>query len=205
MANAEDVYPPRNLPGRADNWGRRVEDVDKSLWKNLRQLSQTVRNGLRAVSGQLSVLAKQIDRISSAQNDLVGRVSHQRIADNSPASLGNYPLGESTIPDTEFRFTLDTPRTVQITQFSMASTTSPPMRVGIVLNGVRVFNTSSSSTTYIGDYGTPQTGAVHFSGLFQLPAGSHAISAAVLVSGSTAAVNTVYSVYTVVNVLQQTV
>lgn len=205
MANAMDVYPPRDLPGRADDWGRRVEAVSEDLYRSQVQLQQTLNNGQRATAGQLALLSRQLKRVTDNQIDLLGRVSHQRIADKSPASLGNFPVGETVIPDTAFSFTLGESRKVQITQFAMVSTTSNPMRVGINLAGVNRFNTSESSTTYIGDYGAPQTGAVHFSGLFTLPAGTHTVSSAVQVSGSGTPVCTVYTVYTVVNVLQKTV
>lgn len=65
MVTAKDVYPPRDLPGRADAWGRRVEDVDKSLFDTQVQLDQKVDNGLRATSGQLAVLAKQLDELGA--------------------------------------------------------------------------------------------------------------------------------------------
>lgn len=205
MANAMDVYPPRDLPGRADDWGRRVEGVSEDLYKSQVQLQQTLNNGQRATAGQLALLSRQLKRVTENQVDLLGRVSHQRIADKSPSSLGNFPVGSTVISGTDFSFTLGESRQVQITQFAMVSTTSNPMRVGINLSGTNRFNSSESSTTYIGDYGAPQTGAVHFSGLFTLPAGTHSVSSAVQVSGSGTPVCTVYTVYTVVNVLQKTV
>ncbi len=70
MANAMDVYPPRDLPGRADDWGRRVEGVAEDLYKAQVQLRQTVNNGQRATAGQLALLSRQIDRISESQEDL---------------------------------------------------------------------------------------------------------------------------------------
>ena len=205
MANAMDVYPPRDLPGRADDWGRRVEGVSEDLYKSQVQLQQTLNNGQRATAGQLALLSRQLKRVTENQVDLLGRVSHQRIADKSPSSLGNFPVGSTVISGTDFSFTLGESRQVQITQFAMVSTTSNPMRVGINLSGTNRFNSSESSTTYIGDYGAPQTGAVHFSGLFTLPAGTHSVSSAVQVSGSGTPVCTVYTIYTVVNVLQKTV
>ena len=205
MANAMDVYPPRDLPGRADDWGRRVEAVSEDLYKSQVQLQQTLNNGQRATAGQLALLSRQLKMVTENQVDLLGRVSHQRIADKSPSSLGSFPVGGTVIPGTNFSFTLGESRQVQITQFAMVSTTSNPMRVGINLSGTNRFNTSESSTTYIGDYGAPQTGAVHFSGLFTLPAGTHSVSSAGQVSGSGTPVCTVYTAYTVVNVLQKTV
>lgn len=91
------VYPPRNLPGKAEDWGRAVESRDKILEKDLTQAVQKFDNGLRAQGGQLSVVASQIDTvaaqqqvlalqqtaISSTVNELSSRSTHQV----SPANI----------------------------------------------------------------------------------------------------------------------
>lgn len=96
MANAVDVYPPRDLPGRADDWGRRVEGVAEDLYKTQVQLRQTVENGRRATAGQLALLSRQLERISEQQadiseqqQDLLGRESHAVFWVNSPVSVSS--------------------------------------------------------------------------------------------------------------------
>lgn len=64
------VYPPRNLPGRAEDWGRAVEARDAQFEKDLGQAVQKMDNGLRATSGQLAVMAGQIDTLAVQQADL---------------------------------------------------------------------------------------------------------------------------------------
>lgn len=61
------VFPPRNLPGLAENWGRAVESQVNILDKEITQVSQTVDNGLRATAGQLSVIATQLDTLTQQQ------------------------------------------------------------------------------------------------------------------------------------------
>lgn len=84
------VYPPRNLPGKAEDWGRAVESRDKILEKELAQSVQKFDNGLRATGGQLAVVASQIDTVSAQQatlgltvTELASRSTHQV----SPASI----------------------------------------------------------------------------------------------------------------------
>lgn len=68
--SSEFVYPQRNLPGRAENWGRAVEARDKILEKDLRQAVQKIDNGLRATGGQLAVIGAQIDLLAAQQQVL---------------------------------------------------------------------------------------------------------------------------------------
>lgn len=77
------VYPPRNLPGSSDNWGRAVEQRNNLQEKDQVQLTQRVDNGLRAANGQLAVIAEQIDTISGTVTELSSRSTHQA----SPGSL----------------------------------------------------------------------------------------------------------------------
>lgn len=71
------VFPPRDLPGRADAWGRAVEQRDAVKTKELTQVSQDLNNSLRAVGGQLAVIGSQVDIIAGQQAslaDLLARV-----------------------------------------------------------------------------------------------------------------------------------
>lgn len=80
------VYPERNLPGRAENWGRAVEARDKILEKDLRQAVQKIDNGLRATGGQLAVIGTQIDLLAAQQQvlaDQQAELSNQQATINS--------------------------------------------------------------------------------------------------------------------------
>lgn len=91
MANAIDVYPPRDLPGRADNWGRRVEEVNKDLLARQVQIQQMVENGLRSTSGQLAVLSRQIDTLASQQEFLI---SLSRVVSGSFSDIRQVAQGQ---------------------------------------------------------------------------------------------------------------
>lgn len=92
MASAKDVYPPRDLPGRADNWGRRVEEVDRDLLDRQVQLRQSLDNGLRSTSGQLAVLARQIDALASQQEFLISlsKVESRSFSDIRQVAQGQW-------------------------------------------------------------------------------------------------------------------
>lgn len=66
-----DVFPPRDLPGRAEEWGRQVENRIEAGEKSEQQLEQKVDNGLRATGGQLAVLSRQLDAVAAQQEFLL--------------------------------------------------------------------------------------------------------------------------------------
>lgn len=68
---AGDVFPPRNLPGTSEEWGRSVESRIESGDRADTQISQTLDNNLRAVSGQLEVMSRQLSLIENQQRYLV--------------------------------------------------------------------------------------------------------------------------------------
>lgn len=82
------VYPPRDLPGKAEVWGRKVEEVSKALQKAQDQLSQLVSNSNRSTSGQLAVLAKQIETLTAQQQYLFSLQSLDTIEDVSSRLVG---------------------------------------------------------------------------------------------------------------------
>lgn len=67
------VYPARNLPGLAENWGRAVESRIRNAESVVTQVSQTVDNGLRVNAGQLAVMSRQIDQLSEQVTELSSR------------------------------------------------------------------------------------------------------------------------------------
>lgn len=94
------VLPPSNLPGEAVEWGRGLENRVVSNEASQTQLKQKVDNGLRAVSGQLSVVSRQITELSS------GRRSHTATPEAltvSATTPGAYPsfTRDFTLPPPE--------------------------------------------------------------------------------------------------------
>lgn len=73
MANT-DIFPPFNLPNEGIPWARAAQDRIVQGEVSETQLAQKVDNGLRASSGQLAVLARQINELS------LGRRSHTTTA-----------------------------------------------------------------------------------------------------------------------------
>lgn len=63
MANT-DIFPPFNLPNEGIPWARTAQDriIEGEISET--QLAQKVDNGLRATSGQLAVLAQQINSLT---------------------------------------------------------------------------------------------------------------------------------------------
>ena len=54
------VFPPRNLPGPAEDWGRHVETRVEGLDGSNERLSQTTENSGRFTGGQLAVFSDQV-------------------------------------------------------------------------------------------------------------------------------------------------
>lgn len=86
------VYPPSNLPGLAEKWGRAVEGRANILNRDLTQVTQKVDNGLRANAGQLAVLATQIDSLTTQTDELSNRRSYSTNPPNLSVS------GNATVP-----------------------------------------------------------------------------------------------------------
>lgn len=66
-----DIFPPRNLPDRAQQWGRAIEGAITFDEKNLLQATQTTDNAGRSSSGQLAVLGRSLDEIASRSTDSI--------------------------------------------------------------------------------------------------------------------------------------
>lgn len=65
-----DVFPRRNLPGRAEKWGRSIESNLNDLVDRNRALDRVVDNGLRSNSGQAAFLTNQVDSLLSRATQL---------------------------------------------------------------------------------------------------------------------------------------
>jgi hypothetical protein len=60
-----DVFPRRNLPNEAEDWGRKVEGRVEGSEKSVQALEQTVGNINRGISGQLTSIGQQIQQIGT--------------------------------------------------------------------------------------------------------------------------------------------
>lgn len=64
------VFPPRDLPGRGEAWGREVESrVNQSL-RGVQRLQQALGNSSRSSSGQLASTSELIDELSNRAMDI---------------------------------------------------------------------------------------------------------------------------------------
>lgn len=70
-----DVFPRRNLPGNAEQWGRAIEDAVRTLGRRTdnQELASDGQN--RAAAGQLGVVGRQIDRINETVDRLNATVT----------------------------------------------------------------------------------------------------------------------------------
>lgn len=101
-----DVYPKRNLPGEAEQWGRTIENDQVSLKKVVQGLRNSISALARSVSSSLSSIADQINRIASqqeelanAQEDIVDLLSTQTVTHTRNATVQPFtpPTGTSAV------------------------------------------------------------------------------------------------------------
>lgn len=138
------VYPPRNLPGTADVWGRSVEQRANVQDKSFTQLEQRTDNALRATAGQLAVIAQQVA-------DLSNRRSH--VTSVSNISQTNNVTTDPTF--TSQTFTLPAPNVARSATIGITGSLS---NSGGTANPVRAFVQVSYLGTpqARGDYAVPQ-------------------------------------------------
>lgn len=89
-----EVFPPRNLPGRAEEWGRSVEGWITSLEKSTTQTSQKQGNWGRGSAGRLAVLSRNIDEVSNRSSEAL------QLPDMSvtgSATVEPFPRTETTV------------------------------------------------------------------------------------------------------------
>ena len=107
------VYPPRDLPGKAEVWGRKVEEVSKNLQKAQGQLSQLVSNSNRSTSGQMAVMAQQIQELTERQT--------QANTLGSPFFLYGNSSGDVRSYWSPYEFTITQPRGIVLRTSMFAS------------------------------------------------------------------------------------
>lgn len=64
------MYPSRDLPGRAEEWGRAVEGRQRVAEQDAEQLRQKVDNGLRATAGQLETISQTLNQVVEQQGTI---------------------------------------------------------------------------------------------------------------------------------------
>ena len=62
-----DVFPPRNLPGDAERWGREVEGVATLLKGSAKNLRQSIESMNRSTAASLQSLGDQIAELSAVR------------------------------------------------------------------------------------------------------------------------------------------
>lgn len=80
---AVQVFPPRNLPGLADKWGRDAETRIQRLETRVEAVAGSSENDGRATSGQLAVMSQSIDSLTVTVAELSSRTTHS----TSPGNL----------------------------------------------------------------------------------------------------------------------
>lgn len=101
-----DVFPRRNLPPLAEQWGREVENRVVSSEGSIESLQQSLSGQNRNTASSLSVLARQV-------SDLLGRVSHSLSSSDSQSWTSSQPNNQPWGPVLDF--TLTEARTVSVT------------------------------------------------------------------------------------------
>lgn len=84
-----DVFPRRNLPGEAEQWGRDVEGRIQSADAALESIQQSLQGQNRNTASSLSVLAEQIRAIREAQDEIIA----QALYSNEESSSVSLPAG----------------------------------------------------------------------------------------------------------------
>lgn len=74
---SDDVYPRRNLPGSAEEWGRTVEDRVDGASNALEALTLSVAGQNRSTASSLGSIAEQIQALESVQAGIIATQQSQ--------------------------------------------------------------------------------------------------------------------------------
>lgn len=110
-----DVFPRRDLPGKADVWGREVEVRTQENETSIDILKQSVQGQNRSTASSLSVLASSIRTLEDQVLDLSGRVSYSRGLVTSQSWTSSVTTPFTWGPS--ISFTLDKPRVISCQTF----------------------------------------------------------------------------------------
>lgn len=107
-----DVFPRRNLPPLAEQWGREVENRVVSSEGAIESLQQGLSGQNRNTASSLAVIAQQIQSIQDAQADLLGRVSYYTSSTDTGSWTSTQANNQAFGPT--LSFTLSEPRAVTL-------------------------------------------------------------------------------------------
>lgn len=107
-----DIFPRRNLPPLAEQWGREVENRIVSSETGIETLQQGLSGQNRNTASSLAVIAQQIQSIQDAQADLLGRVSYYHSGSDTGSWTTTQANNQAFGPT--LSFTLSEPRTVTL-------------------------------------------------------------------------------------------
>lgn len=71
-----DVFPRRNLPGEAEQWGRDVEGRIQSADAALESIQQSLQGQNRNIASSLSVIAEQLRSIQEVQEEILAQATY---------------------------------------------------------------------------------------------------------------------------------
>jgi len=128
-----DVFPRRNLPGDAEQWGREVEKRVAAVDSTLESVQQSVQGQNRNIASSLSVLAEQIAAIREAQEEIIAQASY---SNEEPSVSILLPAG-SPVP-------YETPHYAPL-YFTLQETRKVTVRNSVYL-ATSLYNSGSSPT-----------------------------------------------------------
>lgn len=95
-----DVFPRRNLPGDAEQWGRAHDDRVLSLEASLEGVSQSLQAQNRNTASSLSVIADQVQKIADQQTLLIAQQTELANQQASILATTNF-LATQTVSDSK--------------------------------------------------------------------------------------------------------
>lgn len=110
-----DVFPRRDLPGKADVWGREVEVRTQANETSIDILKQSVQGQNRNTASSLSVLASSIRTLEGQVLDLSGRVAYS--ADLATTQSWTSSVTSPFAWGPSISFDLDSPRVISCQTF----------------------------------------------------------------------------------------
>lgn len=95
-----DVFPRRNLPGEAEQWGRAHDDRVMALESGLETVAQSVQGQNRNTASSLSVIADQVKKIADQQDQIVAQQAALAAQQASIIATTNF-LASQTVSDSK--------------------------------------------------------------------------------------------------------
>lgn len=187
-----DVFPRRNLPNEAEQWGRahdaRIVEAEASLDRieqSVQGLNRSTASSLTSIARQIETIQEQQAEIKEAQDELNARKTYSASGSNFTTSVVNSVQTGS--PRANISFTLAESRTVLFTATASQSSFAimpPGIGSSILRNSIELrvdelnaaVNSSSQglqfTTSAPGVY-TSSSGSLQLSRTLTLPAGAH--------------------------------